>query len=114
MDPAGIGTKIIDEDVSGFFSFIGSGALVPLYIDLMAAGQFGFSDVGNTAKFTLDPLPPRVSYASASGDFPTGNSAAVPEPSSLTLLASLIGLGFVGRGRRKTDQTRAAFGDNYP
>ena len=84
-------TTAIDDTIKGSFTFIGPIATVPVYAELFSMGQEGFADFGNTATFSFTPLPPDVSYTSASGEFLTTASLPISEPGSLILLAALLG-----------------------
>jgi hypothetical protein len=71
---------LVDETVTGTFSFKGPGAFVPFLMTLSAHGQYGAAFFQDTATFSFDALPPGVSFTSASGDFLTGPMASVPGP----------------------------------
>lgn len=86
----------VNMDFAGTFTFKGPFAAVPVFMELFAAGQYGYTDFGDTATFSFDALPDGVSYTSASGIFLTGSGAPVHEPASIALLGvALVGLALV-------------------
>lgn len=62
------------------------------YLNVSARGG-GISDFGNTLTFNWD-LPEGVTFTSASGQFMTGQTAAVPEPATWAMMLT----GFFGLG----------------
>jgi hypothetical protein len=93
------GTGIdINYNMAGSFTFTGPDAVVPIWMELYAAGQYANADFSNTASFSFTNIPEGVSFASASGAFLTGS---VPEPSAWAMmLIGFTGLAFVGYRRR--------------
>jgi hypothetical protein len=84
-----LGTVTINEDIVGSFKFKGAAATVPILMWLLAGGQYGYGDLGNTVNFSFNPLSAGVSFTSASGAFLVGE---VPLPAALPLFASGLGL----------------------
>jgi len=71
--------SIVDETISGTFSFFGAAADVPILMQLQTSGQIGDAIFADTTTFSFDALPEGVSFTSASGDFLTG-PVGVPSP----------------------------------
>jgi hypothetical protein len=88
----------VNETFFGSIAFEGPTALVDVQMLLLAGGQYGLADFGDTAAFSFGTLPPGVSWTSASGEFLT----STPLPAALPLFASGLGaLGLLGWRRKR-------------
>lgn len=103
------GVVVVNEDITGMFSFEGASADAAVYLSLQALGQYQYADFGDTAAFSFDALPIGVSYTSASGKFLTGEGPTVPEPSTwMMLLLGFSGLGYVAYADGQKSQRAVA------
>ncbi len=94
------GDPVVDETITGAFSFKGQSADVVLEMLLSVGGQYYFMDYSHTAAFSFDQLPTGVSYSSASGQFLTATES-IPEPGMLaSLVLGLPTLMLLRRGAR--------------
>jgi hypothetical protein len=93
----------VNQDFAGTFTFKGSVAAVPIFMELIANGQYGYTNFGDTATFSFDALPDGVSYTSASGDFLAGVPAPVIGcglPVLLAVAGVLLGAELLERQKR--------------
>jgi hypothetical protein len=79
----------VNQNFAGTFTFKGPAAAVPIFMELVAQGQYGFTDFSDTATFSFDALPDGVSYTSASESF----LSTAPAPLIDRGLAALVAAG---------------------
>lgn len=81
--------QVVDDNITGTIFFLGSNAIVPIYMELAVQAQYGYVDFSHTAIFSFVDVPGDVSFTSASGSFLIGDAAAtVPEVDSFILFAT--------------------------